>query len=78
METKDIKMAVCEALINMLYNNIICDYGNESFEGWCEDGAVFETSHPNADRAFIEECEKLMKEIAPLIDKLTYNYFASL
>lgn len=70
------KSAVSGQIINMLLNNIINGNGNETFEGWCENGAVFEESYPNATKEFVEECEKLMKEVAPLVDKLTYDYLA--
>lgn len=70
------KKAVSGQIVNMLINNIINDNGNETFEGWCEDGVVFETAYPNATKEFCEECEKLMKEVAPLVDKLTYNFLA--
>lgn len=70
------KRAVCGQIVNMLINNLINDNGNESFEGWCEDGAVFETAYSNATKEFYEECEKLMRKVAPLVDKLTYDYLA--
>lgn len=70
------KSAVSGQIVNMLINNIINGYGNETFEGWCEDGAVFETAYQNATKEFYEECEKLMREVAPLVDKLTYDYLA--
>ena len=70
------KSAVRGQIINMLLNNIINGNGNETFEGWCENGAVFEESYPNATKEFVEECEKLMREVAPLVDKLTYDYLA--
>ena len=71
------KNAVSGQIVNMLINNIINKYGNETFEGWCENGAVFETSYPNATKEFIEACEELMKKVAPLVDDLTYNYLAN-
>ena len=70
------KRAVSGQIVNMLINNIINGYGNETFEGWCENGAVFENSHSNATKEFYEECEKLMRKVAPLVDKLTYDYLA--
>jgi hypothetical protein len=71
------KSAVSGQIVNMLINNIINGYGNETFEGWCEDGVVFETAYPNATKEFVSECNKLMKEVAPLVDKLTYDYLAN-
>ena len=76
MENSRAKKAVAGQIINMLFNNLIEGNGNETFEGWCEDGAVFETAYPNATKEFVEECEKLMREVAPLVDKLTYDYLA--
>lgn len=70
------KKAVSGQIVNMIINNIINENGNESFEGWCEDGVVFDTAYPNSTKEFREECEKLMKEVAPLVDKLTYNFLA--
>ena len=70
------KKAVSGQIVTMIINNIINDNGNETFEGWCEDGDVFEIAYPNATKEFYDECEKLMKEVAPLVDKLTYNFLA--
>ena len=61
--------AVANQLINMLTNNILEDNGTESFEGWCEDGEVF-NDHPS----YKEECVALMRKVAPLVDELTYNH----
>ena len=60
----------------MLENNIINEYGNESFEGWCEDGAVFENSYPDESEEYYQECTKLMKNVSSLVDKLTYDHLA--
>ena len=70
------KKAISGQIVNMLVNNLINEYGNETFEGWCEDGAVFENAYPNATKEFYVECVKLMKEVAPLVDKLTYDHLA--
>lgn len=75
-ETPSVKQAVTEQIISMLNNNIINENGNETFEGWCEDGAVFENTYEGRDKEFYEGCEKLMREVAPLVDKLTYDYLA--
>lgn len=61
--------AVANQLINMLTNNILEDNGTESFEVWCEDGEVF-NDHPS----YKEECVALMKEVAPIVDQLTFNH----
>lgn len=60
---------VTNQIVNMLTNNILEDNGTESFEGWCENGEVF-----NEYPAYKEECVNLMKEVAPIVDQLTYNY----
>ena len=60
---------VAEQIINMLTNNILEDNGTEGFEGWCEDGDVF-SEHPT----YQDECIKLMKEVSPIVDELTYNH----
>lgn len=66
-EDKAVVVAVTQHYINMLYNNVIEDCGVESFEGWCEDGDIFdEDSH--------EKCVELMHKVAPLIDELTYKF----
>lgn len=66
-DQKAVVIAVTRHYINMLYNNVIGDNGVESFIGWCEDGDIFdEGSH--------DECVELMREVAPLIDELTYKY----
>ena len=66
-EEKAVVIAVTQVLIAMLENNIICDNGVEGFEGWCEDGDIFdEDSH--------DKCVELMHKVAPLVDELTYKY----
>ena len=73
MEEKPFKEAeavciVTETLIGMLENNVVRGFGTEPFEGWCEDGDIF------ADSEFEDECIALMHKIAPIVDKLTYEY----
>lgn len=66
-EEKAVVVAVTQVLIAMLENNIISDNGVEGFEGWCEDGDIFdEDSH--------DKCIELMHKVAPLVDELTYKY----
>lgn len=67
---KKIRQAVTGQLISMLYNDIINEYGGESFEGWCADGEVFE----DLTEEEIEKANALVKEITPLVDNITYNY----
>ena len=61
---------VTNQVVNMLTNNVLEDNGTESFEGWCEDGAVF----GHLSQAYREECINLMKEVAPIVDQLTYSH----
>lgn len=54
---------VIDAIHDMWKCNI--DNGNleESFDGWCEDGDIFDN----------EECIKIMKHISPYVDALSYK-----
>lgn len=70
------KQAVTEQIVNMLTNNIINENGNETFDGWCEDGEVFRTSYPNETEEFYIECDTLMDKVSDLVDKLTYRHLA--
>lgn len=71
-----IKM-VCNQVMAMYDNNIWGGCGCEGFEGWCEDGAVFqgdfEGEFPSEQDT--EQAIELMHEVAPLVDDLTYKYF---
>lgn len=62
MKKEDVK-AVVGQITNMLYNNVELGNGSEKFEGWCEDGDVFE----NPTDAQI----KIMNTLAPFVDRLT-------
>ena len=53
---------VVEQMINMFQNNVIEGNGVESFEGWCEEGEVF-----NWDEKDIS----IMKKLSPYINVLT-------
>lgn len=68
-EQRAVVITLTNEVINMLHNNVICDNGVESFEGWCEDGDIFESKVDHWD-----QCIELMHEIAPLVDTLTYKY----
>lgn len=65
MEKKDIIIAVTREIGNMMHNDILCEYGVESFETWCNNGEVFENNGEDADA-----CMQFVKEIAPLVDEL--------
>ena len=58
---------VIEQVIAMLGNDVLAENGLESFEGWCENGDIFETD--------IEEHIAVMKRIAPAVDNLTNIIF---
>ena len=76
MEKITPKKAVTGQIINMLVNNILNEYGNESFEGWCENGDVFENSYPDMPDDFYCACKDLMERVSRIVDNLTYNHLA--
>lgn len=76
MENSRVKKVVTGQIINMLNNNILDDYGNESFESWCEDGDVFRSSYPDESEDFYNDCIREMKLVAPIVDRLTYDFLA--
>ena len=57
--------AVVSQLVAMYENNVLLENGNETFAGWCEDGAVFNCLECR------DECIELMKQLAPHVDALT-------
>ena len=57
--------AVVSQLVAMYENNVLGENGNETFAGWCEDGAVFNCLECR------DECIELMKQLAPHVDALT-------
>lgn len=59
---------VTAQLCNMLYNNVINENGTEPFENWCTE--QFDEEKPEVKL----ECEKLLKEVSPIIDKLCFDY----
>ncbi len=71
--SNEIKVAVAVQLAAMIENNIIQGCGIESFEGWCEDGDVFDSVCESAENPveFIQGCTALMREISPVIDRLS-------
>lgn len=64
---------VTEQIINMLDNNILHDCGVEGFEGWCEDGEVFCIDEALSAEE-IDAAIALMKKVAPIVDRLTYEH----
>lgn len=69
---KQIILAVANQIQNMMYNDITCENGVESFENWCNDGEVFENE--GMDAADVKECMQLVKVVAPLVDDLVLNH----
>ena len=57
--------AVVSQMVAMYENNVLGENGNETFAGWCEDGAVFNCLE------YRDECIELMKQLAPHVDALT-------
>ena len=67
MNKIEIFKEVIEQVIAMFDNNLLADNGLESFEGWCENGDIFETNR--------NEHIAVMKRIAPAVDNLTNIIF---
>ena len=72
MTKKETIFAVANQIQNMMYNDITCGYGVESFEGWCNGGEVFENEDLKPDD--VRQCMELVKEIAPIVDDLILNH----
>lgn len=62
--SNETKQKVTEQIINMLTNNILEEQGRETFEGWCEDGEVFDWDG---------DCIILMKKVSNLVDSLSWE-----
>lgn len=67
-----IRQIVAGQLVAMMENDILNDYGVESFVGWCEDGDVFENMGLNEQG--VEDCMALVRKIAPIVDDLVMNH----
>ena len=75
MYSKAAKMMVAGQIIGMLENNVLNECGMESFMGWLEDGDAFyntEYAEEYTDEQ-IEEAIALAKEIAPMVDELSWK-----
>lgn len=66
----DMKVAVVSQIIAMFDNNILNDNGIEHFEGWCEDGKIFEQEDSKSPK-FVKGCIDLMREVSPLVDEIS-------
>lgn len=71
MKTKNIDIIVIN-IINMINTNFPykTDCIGEKFEDWCENGDIFFNKDFFKEEDS-EECERIMKEIAPYVNKLT-------
>lgn len=65
----DARMAVAEMIIGQLENNVLQENGFESFEGWCDNGEVFE-NFPDLDKDEREKAVSIMHTIAPDVDQI--------
>lgn len=65
----DARVAVAEMIIGQLENNVLQENGFESFEGWCDNGEVFE-NFPDLDEDEREKAVSIMHAIAPDVDQI--------
>lgn len=70
---EEIKVIVAEQICNMLDNNIVRGFGGESFIGWLEDGDIFFNADTPYSDEDIEEIMKFVREIADLVDNLSWK-----
>ena len=73
--SKAAKKMVAEQISGMLENNVLQGCGMESFMGWLEDGDAFYNTvyaEEYTDEQ-IEEAIALAKEIAPMVDELSWK-----
>lgn len=68
----EIVKMVTEQVINMWNNNVLNEYGAESFIGWLEDGDVFINN--GMSEKDVNKAMEMVNEIAPLVDELTFKY----
>ena len=78
MYSEKVKKMVAEQIIGMFENNVLGECGMESFMGWIEDGdafynlAMFSTEDTYTDEE-IEQAIQLAKEIAPMVDEVSWK-----
>lgn len=60
---------IAGCIADMFYNNFYYGHGGEAFEGWCEDGDIFEEIAEEG--ANVRVLRDLMEEIAPHVDRIT-------
>lgn len=75
MYSRAAKKMVAEQIVGMLENNVLRDCGMESFMGWLEDGDAFYNTEyaENYTDGQIKEAITLAKEIAPMVDELSWK-----
>lgn len=75
MYSRAAKKMVAEQIVGMLENNVLRDCGMESFMGWLEDGDAFYNTiyAENYTDEQIEEAIALAREIAPMVDELSWK-----
>lgn len=66
---------ITEQVINMYDNNVLHDGGCEGFIGWLEGGDVF--FHAGYNTEEIAELMELADQVAPIVDKLSYEHLHS-
>ena len=62
--------AIAQQIINMLDNNVLNEYGGESFIGWLEDGEVFRLNGMVLED--VQEAMKIVEQIAPHLDMVSF------
>lgn len=67
----DPRIAVAEQISNMIDNNILCGNGWEPFEGWCENGAVFDCNYETMTDEQKKSCVTLMHQVKDNVDSAT-------
>lgn len=65
----DARLAVAEMIIGQLENNVLQENGFESFEGWCDNGEVFE-NFPDLSENGRKIAVSIMHTIAPDVDQI--------
>ena len=80
METNEIKRIVAEQICNMIDNNIVRGFGNESFVGWLEDGDIFlnhglpeEENYRTFTEEEVNEIMTFVRGISDMVDDLTWK-----
>lgn len=73
MDKNEIKRIVAEQICNMIDNNIVRGFGNESFVGWLEDGDVFFNGDTPFSEQDVNEIMAFVRGISDMVDDLTWK-----